>query len=71
MTNAELIAWNLGVELARNPGLRLQGPNEDWDMGMVAMSDERLSAMAALTPDVFFAWVERAFSRSTRASEQR
>ena len=70
MTNAELTAWNLGVELARNPGLHLQGPDEDWDMGMVAMSDERLAAMADLTPEVFFAWVDRAFARTQRTADQ-
>ena len=70
MTNAELIAWNLGVELAHHPDRRLQGPSEDWDMGMVAMSDDRLEAMAQLTPEVFFAWVDRAFSRSTAAADR-
>jgi hypothetical protein len=59
LTNAELVAWNLGRELAANPHMGLQGPDEPWRPELIAMSDERLEAMRRIGPESFFSWVDR------------
>jgi hypothetical protein len=58
-TRAEMIAYQLGEELARNPELRLQPPETPFAAGMVAMSDERISAAADLGWELFNEWVTR------------
>ena len=54
-----MIAWRLGEEMAATPELELQGPDELWRPGLIAMSDDRLEAMERLTPETFFEWVGR------------
>ena len=71
MTVAEMVAWNVGQELARNPGLELQLPGEPWTPGLLAMTAERLEAMERLTPAPFFAWVDRGWHAAGGSAAER
>lgn len=58
-TTAEMIAWQLGEEIAAHPELTLQPPDRPWEIGMIPWTDDRLQAVDDLTPPVFFDWVGR------------
>jgi len=55
--------------MAANPRMELQAPGEPWRIGLIAMSDERLEAMERLTPETFFAWVDRGWQSAGGAAE--
>lgn len=67
-TDAEMIAWRLGEEMAANPDQQLQAPDRPWEIGEIPMSEERQQAMRNLGPEVFFGWAERGWNAAEAAA---
>lgn len=58
MTDAEMLAWNLGRTLRMNPNLKIQEPEKPPQADELELTPQQLEAMEHLNPLWFWHWVD-------------
>lgn len=61
-TDAEMLAWNYGVDIARAADILMVSAAGDGDLPLPAMSGATRTAQDTLGPELFHVWADRGYA---------